>query len=334
MTKDTSPTEPIISAEDAELSAKVASLKHNLAVVSNTEIKLKKLCTAVVKVALSSRTAQLKVLTEAQVYLENIKQNAPQTLNVGLSVVSNELTSLYEGVFSGVTSPSDIYLTSGVDIVRMIDGVKGKIQATIARLEPLTASGTPDEVLLLQKNAKFKSRMPDLSKKEFGFARVPVAFSFSPQKGRSSVGYLDQEMLKHLGFKSEVLDGYAMIYDQVVVGVTRDTIVDWEEVKDAATGELTRVANPKIVKERIQKFTADKPGMVVKKRPKTALDAAKELTKLLEAKTNLKYAFVSETSSGYKGASYFWIMPTRDFDRLSRAFPGGHVKLSSWGFAF
>lgn len=334
MTKNTSSEPTLASADDEEFTAKLASMKHNLALASDTELKLKKLCTAVTHSAVSDRKRQLQVLSQAKVYLEKVQSSAPNSLSKFFNPVANEIVSLHEGVTARLVEPADMFLAAGVSLVKKTSEYKAKLEASIAKLEPLTATGVPVEVQLLQKNAKFKSRMPDLKTKEFGFARVPVAFSFSPSKGHSSVGYLDQDMLKHLGFKSDILDGYAMIYDQVVVGVTRDAIVDWEEVMDEATGEMKKVAKPKMVKEKVSKFTADKPGMVVKKRPKTAFDAATELKKLLEAKTNIKYAFVSETSSSYQGGSYFWIMPTRDLDRLSRAFPGGHVKLSSWGFAF
>lgn len=63
-------------------------------------------------------------------------------------------------------------------------------------------------------------------------------------------------------------------------------------------------------------------------------DEAKELLKKVEKKTGHPWAFVSEKSYGYLNASWFWIMPDKDASRLGKAFPGGHLRIETWGFAF
>jgi hypothetical protein len=310
---------------------KLASLKHKLSQTLAAETLLKKLHTAVLSAALDKPSRQLGLLTKVQAHIYELKEHSPQGMHSSLVKINNELISLREGISAGIVSAEDMQLTQTEAALHAAKAIITATNRNLARLEPLTAGPTPQEDLI-RKNAKFKARMPDLSKKDFGFARVPVAFSFLGTK-HSSVGFIDPEMLTKMGFKADMLDGYAMIYEQVVLGVTRETIVDWQE-NTGEGGEVERVAIPKTVTDRVNKFTKNTPTIINKKRPKTVLDAARELKKLLEAKTGIKYEFVSEHSSTYHGASYFWIMPVRDLDRLAKVFPGGHVKLGSWGFAF
>jgi hypothetical protein len=310
---------------------KLASLKHQLGQAVAAETLLKKLHTAVLSAALDKPSRQLGLLTKVQSHLTELKNQSPTAIHSFIAKMKNEVISLKEGISASIVSPEDMQLTQTAHALHATKAVIANTQRNITRLEPLLATPTPQEELI-RKNAKYKSRMPDLSKKDFGFARVPVTFSFVGKK-HSSVGYLDLGMLEKLGFKADMLDGYAMVYDQVVIGVTRDAIVDWQEITKEG-GEVERVAIPKIVTDRITKFTKDLPGMINKKRPKTVFDAAQEFKKLLEAKTGIRYEIVSEHSATYQGASYFWMMPHRDLDRFAKAFPGGHVKLGSWGFAF
>ena len=308
---------------------KLASMKFQLAQAENAELLLKKLHTAVIRAALDRPSRQLGLLTKVQSSIHELE--CPSPIHRSLIKMSNEITSLKEGITAGVVSPEDMKLTTTDLAIHATRAVIENAKRNIARLEPLTAGPSPQE-LLIQKNSKYRSRMPDLAKKDFGFARVPVTFSFVGKK-HSSVGYLDLDMLAKMGFKADMLNGYAMVYEQVVLGVSRDAIVDWKEVtKDG--GEVERVAVPRTVSDRVSKFTKDLPGMIDKRRPKTVLDAAKEFKKLLEAKTGLRYEFVSEHSSSFQGASYFWLMPHKDLDRFAKVFPGGHVKLGTWGFAF
>jgi hypothetical protein len=322
---------PHIATED--LSSRVASLQHSFNSISETEVQLKKLCTAVVRVAVAERPRQIALLNNAKSYVEKIRANAPQKMSKPLMAVANEITSLYEGVKSRSVEQSDITLLSGLTAVKLTATIKAEIQAQLTALSPVNTQASSTAEQLIQKNSKYRDKMPDLSKKDFGIARVPLAFSFSPTKGHSSVGYLSTEKLSQLGFKSDVLDGYAMVQNQVVIGINPSQLFDWEETTNE-DGDTVRNAKPKTMTEKGITFKADKPTSVVKRRPKSALDAAREVKKLLESKTNVKYEFVSENPASFKGGSYFWLMATRDLSRFGQAFPGGHVKLSSWGFAF
>jgi hypothetical protein len=193
---------------------------------------------------------------------------------------------------------------------------------------------------VIQNNSKFKSALTkaeqQLDKLGFGFARVPVSLTFvrNMRNKHSSVGFLNLELLTDLGFKSDMIGGYAVIYGQVVLAVNPRDMFMTIKKKIKKTGETIEKVVPKVTTDRAVKFTKDLPGMVDKKRSMNSLDIAKQYKKLLENKTNQKYSFVSEKPYGHKGVTYYWLMPDRDLTRFAKAFPGKHVGMDSWGFAF
>lgn len=311
--------------------SRLSSLQHQLVAHTETEVKLKRLCTAITKAAVAERARQLGILSKAKAYVADIQQDAPRTLSSKLKAVANEVNSLYDGVKTESISQSDFTLSTGFKLVEQVEQLRAGYER---KIEAITADSVDTAQHLLEKLGKYKQKLPDLSKKDFGFARMPVVFTFQNKAGHSSVGFTSQDLLSHLGFKSEVLDGYAVIYDQVVLGLSKDILYDFEEEIDIENNEVKKIAKPKYIKERVSKFTGGKPGMVVKKRPKNLLDFAEEYRKMLSEKTGINYSMVSEHSHPYHGTSYFWLMPSRDLSRFAKAFPGGHVKFSSWGFAF
>ena len=318
-----------------EISAQLASASFNLSQAREAELRFKKLHTAMASIGVSRKPRQLALIKSALEFHTKIVESLPQQLTAASRAVRNELLSLREGITADAVSQEEMFLASGLHAAKAASALVASIETRVARLQAgqVTAapSSMPEDVL--RRNAKYRSKLPDLTQKDYGVARVPVAFALLPDSGHTSVGYLDQDILSKLGFKSELLDGYAVIHGQVVIGIGREMTHDFKEVK-LENGDISKEAVPKMVKERVTKFTNDKPGIVVKRRPKTVLDAANEVKSLLERHTNTKYSLVSERSHGYQGQSYFWLMPASDMTRFSRAFPGGHIRIHSWGFAF
>ena len=322
------------SPEEVSTSLASASLKLKQAQLAET--RFKKLHTIMASIGISStRQRKLTLINSSINFIDRIDSDTPKSLKRDLRIIQNELSSLADGIRANLVTPEDMFLTSSLQASLSANKLVSSIQASIGRIDPsqvTSADATPSSEIL-KNNSKYKSLLPDLTKKDFGAARVPVTFSIMPSSGHTTVGYLDQDMLSHLGFKSKLLDGYAIVYDQLVVGISRSMVLDYKEVS-LEDGSIQKQSFPKIVTDRVTKFTNSKPGMVSKKRPKSILDAFHEVKGLLERHTNTKYSLVSEKSHGYNGQSYFWLMPSRDLVRFARVFPGGHVGIHAWGFAF
>jgi hypothetical protein len=248
--------------------------------------------------------------------------------------MTNEVVSLEEGVRAGLVTKEDMMLESTPKLLNAANRLKLSAEKAIEAIGfgggGLGHSGDWENVI--NRNAKYKTKLPDVSKSGFGIARVPVSLSFAKRK-HAGVGFLNLELLDSLGFKADMIGGYAVVYNQMVLGVDPREAYDMVEVTDE-DGKTSKVMKPKFIKERVTKFSSDKGSIVDSKRPKNSLDLAKTIRQLLEKKTGEQWEFVSEKPHGYQGTSYFWLMTARDLNRFAKAFPGKHVAMDNWGFAF
>jgi hypothetical protein len=193
------------------------------------------------------------------------------------------------------------------------------------------AAHTEEHQALMRKNAKFASRLPNIEQKGFGFARVPVVFTTNQGLNKhAGIGWLNKELVESLGFSIDVLDGYAVLNNQIVLGV--DSRISKIREVDLTTEQVLH--KDKKVTDRVVTFKGGRPEIVDRKRAAKPRDFVDEYIKLLNKKTNVVHTLVSERAHGHKGDSWFWIMPARDLRRLARAFPGGAVQTATWGFAF
>lgn len=293
---------------------KLALMKARLEQFSVIELKLKKLNAALASLAVSERPMALKRLQQAQVYVEGLRPIAPQGVSSLLKIISNELISLREGIFTGNAKPKDLVLLSGLETLEKVNSIKTKLVSKIKASED-TLTEDPVEKLLI-KNREQEKKLPSLSGKPFVVGRAPVSFGLQ-SKNYTGIGDLDTAKLSHSGFKVDTLYGYSVMHNQLVIGVSKLALED----------------TPKI-KVKVNKFKDGKPVTVVKRREATYLDVVNNLKKQIENQTKQKYTLVSDLSYGYQGGSWFWLMPTVDADRFAKAFPGGHLKLPRWGFAF
>lgn len=313
-----------------EKQERLVLLQARLSLLADVRTKLRKLNVYLGSIAVSDKQRQLKVLRSATKYLETFKE-VPNGVKPLLATIGNELVSLREGVVADAVEPRDLILLSGAKAVTAVEGLQEQIKANVARLESqlhIEGAIDPNEALIL-KNQKFKASMPALGEKDFVVSRVPVAFTFQQKNGHSSIGYVDTSSIASLGFKVDNLGGYTVLYNQLVVGVNSTSVYD--TVKDS-DGNVVKTRQ-RVAEDAIT-FKKGAPTKVVRRRDKDYLDVALHVKAQLEKKTNQPYVFVSETPQGYEGGHWFWLMPTRDLNRLARAFPGGHAKINRWGFAF
>lgn len=315
------------------------TLRARIKATEEVATTVKKIHTAVLRAALESPSTQKQVLRAAYKRIIDTQPSVPPELRKSLTIVANELVSLREGVEANLVTVDDMMLESTKTVLTNM------IRFELAAKKQLEAIGYSNDdhseewMKIIQKNSKFAADVQkaaaSIDKSGFGFARVPVSLTFvrNMKNKHSSVGYLNLELLSDLGFKASMIGGYAVIYGQVILGVDPRGAYTVNEQTDA-DGKVTKTLSPKKTTERVTKFTKDVGTIVDKKRDMSTLDVAKEYKKLLEAKTKQKYSFVSEKPHGHKGSSYFWIMPDRDLSRFAKAFPGKHVGMDSWGFAF
>ena len=306
-------------------------LKVRISGLTTLHAKVRKVDKALLDLPNLSKGAQAKLLTSAINYLQ-----APEARPVGTSKViakvTNELRSIKEGIASGVVSKNDMVLLSGKEAIA---DLAKKLEAANAQLAAAVNGGildntnlSPEEQLLLR-NSKLKDKIPAFNGKDFVLARAPVAFTFANKK-HTSVGYLNKEILDKLGFKSDNLGGYTILYKQLVLGV--DPAAAYNREFDIDNNQVS--FEKKKVKERTLTYKGGKPTFVQKNVEVKQIDQAERILKLIAKKTGIEYTFVSEYGVGHKDGYFFWIIPAKDAARLARAFPGGMNKISKWGFAF
>lgn len=322
-----------MNTEDSldERHARREVLQARLASLDEIKTKLRKLNIALGNLAVADVKKQLGLLTAATRYLDQI-EHPPGGVRPMLVTISNELQSLREGIMARVVKPTDLVLTAGVRAVKNIDEMIAKAQSNLARVEA-AINGTQldtSEALIL-KNQKAKEKIPAFNGKDFVVARAPVAFTFQNKENHSSVGYVDKEMLEKLGFKSDNLGGYTILHNQLMIGVDSHAVYDKIESEDPNQKPTLK---RKRVKESAITFKGGKPTKIMKARDRLHIDVARQVKKLLEAKANQRYEFVSEFAVGLNGGEFFWIMPAADHSRFAKAFGGGHAKIARWGFAF
>lgn len=307
------------------------ALQARLASLDEIKIKLRKLNVALGNLAVADLKNQLGLLTAATRYLDRI-EHPPAGVRPLLVTISNELQSIREGILARSVKPTDLVLTAGVQAVTRIDEMTAKVQSNLQRVEAaINGTQLDNSEALILKNKQAKEKIPAFNGKDFVVARAPVAFTFQNKENHSSVGYVDKEMLQKLGFKSDNLGGYTILHNQLMIGVDAHAVYDKVESEDPNQKPTLK---RKRVKESAITFKGGKPTKVMKARDRMHIDVAKQVKKLLEAKTNQRYEFVSEVAVGLNGGEFFWLMPAVDHSRFSRAFGGGHAKIARWGFAF
>ncbi len=316
-------------AED-ERTERLEKLNARLVAVNAVKLKIRKLNAFITEGALriESPKAMKMHLAVAAKYVQNIEK-PPQGVRASLTIIQNELQSFSEGLTGKRVNPTDVTLKACVQAIKILDDIRAKIESNITKLSASDEERIgPDEQLLL-KNREAKEKIPPFNGKSFVVCRVPVAFTFANKK-HSSVGYLNQEVLDNLGFSTDNLGGYTILHKQLMIGIDPLAAFNREADVENNTIELKR----KRVKEPTVVFKKGNPTRVMKSKDVEHIDEARRVLKLMQTKTGVKYAFVSERGVGFNKGEFFWVMPEADINRLARAFPGGANKIDKWGFAF
>jgi hypothetical protein len=268
---------------------------------------LDKVVVSVSKLYVVDREQQLKKLTSSLKKVKGIIDNKPPLgVQKHLRACVNELTSLREGVYTGAAV--DKKTLSILACTKAVAHVETLITSNTKALKRLKAgaegaaeiSAADEEQMygdiakVLQQTQKESKNINDLKERQFVVTRVPII--------PLSKLPLNPEKLKAQGFKAEGLGGYPVMHNQLVLGINKSML----EVRDIS----------KAIK------------------PETILEAAKKVKTLIEKQTKQKLYFVDEKPYGAIGGAWFWLMNERELSAFAKAFPGRHVQLTRFGFAF
>jgi len=315
---------------------RIEAAKVRLSRLETVETKVKKLNAALANLSVAARPKQLGLIKAARAYVEIIAQEPVQGMKQSLRVIDNELQSFDEGIRARTAQMSDLVLLSGVEALKEVQRLKAHVNDVITRVSAqITASGEGDPSLAeISKARQELEKVPPLGDKLFLIHRVPVAFAGQDQgvKKFTSVGYVNVDALDRQGFSAGTVGGYTVVRKQVGIGINPKALY-----KEHPTDLDEKTGKPKLVRRTVrdtkQTNKGGKPTRTEFKRERTALDEAKAVLRLLEEKQGIGYTFISQQGASFKGATWFWVMSSADVKRFSKAFPGGHINVRTWGLA-
>ncbi len=294
----------LVAGEDTTASVK-AKIQTRIADLHGLVAKVSKVEAALVDLYVLSKPARLKKLTQV---LSAVKKLHASPLPVGAKThvghCLNELVSLREGVYAS-HAQIDKKSLSLIAAAKARADILALVITAEARLDKIMADSNHSSDLeefykkaedVIQKHSAEAEKLSDIRNKPFVISRVPVV----PADALLSV-----DKLTRLGFNVEGLGGYAVLNKQLVIGI-----------------------NPK-------HLLGEHGGAVSGARAATAIrEEADRLRKLLQKKTNTKLQFVADKAFTFDTGTWFWLMTNKELDAFARAFPGGSVKITRWGFAF
>ncbi len=285
--------------DDAQLLVKMES---RVAALSSLKKQLQKATLAVSELYLDDKPKQLKKLTASLRLVKELAENKPPVgVKKHLQACLNELTSLREGVFIGAASKKALTIVSCSQAVNEVDALlssaKAKVSAAKTKVGPTDVDLYSDDIeKVIKQNADEAKNLDSLTNRPFVVARVPMI-------PISSAG-LSSEQLKRTGFKVETISNYVVMHSQLVVGINK-SMLDLKRTKEGGSID-----------------------------PKKWKDSALKIVKLLERELKTKMYLVDDKPYGYKGGAWFWVMTEKDLRSFASCFPGKHVKLERFGFAF
>ena len=333
-------------SEEAKLEAVAARARD----LKEVRAKLMRLTIVMSKLYTAPKPDKLKKLTAARKAVQQIIDDKPPVgVAKPLRACVNELTSLREGVFIGAVSDRKaLTLLTVQATIEHVDDLIKKCEARSTNIKAQLAvnagsgmdEGDVDKVI--RRNAKESAKMPNLANKDYGVVRaavVPVLTKFFPPERLI-------DSLKHMGFSVDNMAGYPAIHNQLLIGVNVPRIqkeayriveekkrLD-EEKKAREAEEKEKRKGKRRVKVKIEpdnEYAEDAEYSWGNLKP---LEIAKQVAEMLEKHMGTPLIFGTDVPTPYKGVSWYWVVPAREMNRLAKAFPGGHLQVREWGFAF
>ena len=273
--------------------------------------RVTKVMTGLAGLSTAKKPEQLKMLDAALKTIESMRAIKVTGTRKAIDACQNEIVSLREAVFSNTKLKKVDYVLDAC--LAAIESFQKLTKLTNRRMEldeagnsnvALDEEGNDIAVVTIMKHLKEANKLPKFGDKLYVLGRAPVVVVTT---GRSDFKlrnqpsqFVDRSKLEKGGFKVDVLDGYAIIRDQMVIGVNRSAI-------------------PQDKNRKLQ-FSIE--------------DVRDEVLDAVQRQTKKRWQVVVEHGYGHRGGAWFWIMPEQEMVQFAKAFPGGHPKLNEWGFAF
>lgn len=282
-----------------------AGLETRAARLKALRTSLQKTVVSLSKLYVVPKEEQLKKLSASLKKVKGIIDDKPPIgVSKQLRACVNELTSLREGVYTGAAvdkkTLSIIACNKAVEhLDTLIASNKRSIEKNKAGSEVTAADDEGmygDIEKVLQQTQKEADNINALHRRPFVLTRVPLI--------PITKAILSVDALKLKGFKADNLGGYPVLHNQLVIGINKSML----ELKDA---------------EKAKSIT-----------PQRMLEQAEKVKKMIEKQMGVKLYFVDEKAYGAQGGAWYWVMSERELKLFSSVFPGRHVQLQRFGFAF
>lgn len=299
---------PIVNQQAA--SEKLHKMEARIKGLHKVHAGMQKLVLAAGNLYLAEKPKQLRALTTAQARLTELRALKVNGTARLLDSCANEITSLKEGLFTGAVSArnkKELVLTTCSAMLANVSELIKKAEQTRLLLasqddegNSVLAEEAEDEQLMnvIKRSSKLKDTLPKLQKgKLYTVGRAPVVVVTDPggvQRRNKAASFVNIALLERSGFKVDNLDGYAILHNQMVIGVDKENL-------------------PKGV---------------------TTRDVAAAVAKKMSGAAKKTFSFIMPKSYEYRRLAWFWLMPEVELNQFAKAFPGGRVKLNEWGFAF
>lgn len=294
----------VANGEDATAAMKVSTAKR-IEDLRSLAAKITKVEAEATKLYVLSKPQRLKRLTSI---IKAVKELHASTLPVGtkkqVTACLNELVSLREGIYAS-NSEIDKKALMLIAASSARKEVENMITASEARLEKIVADSSNSSDMedfyknaadVIEKHQHEGEKLAQIKTKPFVVSRVPIV----PADGNISA-----EKLNRLGISAESLGGYPVIHNQIVIGISPKALLGEH------AGSLKSEKTAKAVRQE-----------------------ADRLRKLVEKKVGQKLQFVSDNARSYGSGVWFWVMPNKELDMMSKAAAGHRIKVQRWGFAF
>jgi len=286
------------ASEDKFLAANRSKVEESLTKLRKTRAFVEAVVTKVGTLPLlKNKHERMIVLSNVSKKLEAARtQPLPTSVRKPFNIFCNEIQSLKDGIFAEVVDKREMTVLNGQELIATIDKSISRQEARLNQADVTAASNQAEEEAfqhaaeVIKKNQKEAQRLDSIKGKEFVVSRVPiVAMTKHP---------MSVQKLQHSGIKAELVSGYVMINNQLVLGLNKEAL--------------------------------EQPTSKRKLKPE---QAAQELLKSIAASMQQKLQFVTMDPYPYKGALWYWIGTEYDVNALMKA-AGGRLVMNRWGFAF
>lgn len=292
----------LVAGEDvtAEIKAKTQTRITELTALVG---KMGKVEAALQDLYVLAKPQRLKKLTQV---LNAVKKLHATSLPVGskkhVERCVNEITSLREGIYADAKVDKKAMaliatIQAKADILALAGVAKSRYDKILADSGSTFDTDELDKKVaeIIEKHSHDSGKVSDIKTSPFVIARLPVVPADSVSVDR----------LTRLGFDVDNLSGYPVLKNQLVFGI-----------------------NPKfLLGENSAAMNGVKAAAFIR-------EEADRLRKKFQKTTKRNLQFVSDKSFSYGSGTWFWLMTDRELDMFAKAFPGSHVKVTRWGFAF